>query len=151
MQTTVGRFGRIIWATHRLSLANVEKGIKHLEGFFISLSEYGSFASGEIFRKPSHCKPRLTWTSTSARPKHLLRSPVCLKVPNTLSRKDSVLAMARVGNANSHTGLVWGVYFLDLLAWIVLLAGEDSLHPTPQCLLSHYGSRAVNVECIVWH
>lgn len=38
--------------------------------------------------------------------------------------------MARVGNAHGHTGLVWAVYFLDLLAWIVLLAGLASLQRT---------------------
>ncbi|CAL8464542.1 g4077 [Coccomyxa elongata] len=42
--------------------------------------------------------------------------------------------MARVGNtsgtATSHTTLVWVTYFLDLLAWIVLLAGISSLQRT---------------------
>jgi len=38
--------------------------------------------------------------------------------------------MARVGNASSHTGAVWGVYFLDLLAWIILLAGISALQRT---------------------
>jgi uncharacterized membrane protein len=42
--------------------------------------------------------------------------------------------MARVGNtsgtATSHTSLVWVTYFLDLLAWIVLLAGLAALQRT---------------------
>lgn len=46
--------------------------------------------------------------------------------------------MARVGNASSHTGAVWGVYFLDLLAWIILLAGND---PSTLCQKIPYHMR----------
>jgi len=35
--------------------------------------------------------------------------------------------MARVGSANQHTAAFWPVLFLDLLAWIVLLAGISAL------------------------
>ena len=56
--------------------------------------------------------------------------------------------MARVGSARQHTAAFWPVLFLDLLAWIVLLAGMSLVIVCSEVRLGNLGWSATSTVLV---